>query len=293
MADRSVFVRARTGAASRASASPADAATDRLAAAVDGKGFFNRRNIRRMLVALLVALVALPLAAGTRDAQTAFESGEYDRAYKLWLEEAKEGDPQAQYGVGYLSMKGKGTRRDPTAAVRWYERAAQQGHGDAMYALGLAMRNGEGVRRDYVGAAGWFRQAAMVANNREAQYQLGLMYFNGEGVPLSFAQAVRHFRAAADRGHAGAEYVLATMYESGFGVRPSRVKAYYWYQRAGNHPVGTLADYSKEFDVRQALGELRGRMNHFQVAEANRLLRQDGVTPRQVAAIKNEGRPTP
>lgn len=61
-----------------------------------------------------------------------------------------------------------------------------------------------------------------------------MMYDEGNGIERDQSQAVRWFRAAAEQGHAIAQFNLGSMYENGEGVEADGAEALYWYQAAGN-----------------------------------------------------------
>lgn len=50
-----------------------------------------------------------------------------DRGYALMLEAAWEGDAKSANNIGWLTLTGDHAKRDPQAALRWFERAADQG----------------------------------------------------------------------------------------------------------------------------------------------------------------------
>ena len=101
-------------------------------------------------------------------ALAAWRRGEYATAYRLWLPIADEGDPDAQFYLGYMSEYGQGAPRNSMEAIKWYRKAADQEHA-------------------------------------VAQFSLGMMYANGEGVPASDTEAAQWYRLAADQGLAGAQ----------------------------------------------------------------------------------------
>jgi hypothetical protein len=70
----------------------------------------------------------------------AYEHGEgvpkdQQRAAALYCEAAREGDPEAQYGLGWMYANGRGIPRDDTIAASFFALAAAAGHGDAQKAL--------------------------------------------------------------------------------------------------------------------------------------------------------------
>ncbi len=79
---------------------------------------------------------------------------------EMWQARAENGDPDAQFQLGYNFENGQGTAADVTLAAKWYERAALQGHARAQYHLGLAYSNGVGVQWDLTEACKWLILAA-------------------------------------------------------------------------------------------------------------------------------------
>jgi TPR repeat protein len=48
---------------------------------------------------------------------------------------AEQGNAEAQYRLGVMYAKGRGVKKDRSAALRWYRRSAGQGYGKAKEAL--------------------------------------------------------------------------------------------------------------------------------------------------------------
>src|SRR5690606_37686790 len=62
------------------------------------------------------------------DPLRAFQKGDYETAYLLWLPLARDGDLEAQNYLGMLYYLGMGVQKDYHQAVKWYELAAKGGH---------------------------------------------------------------------------------------------------------------------------------------------------------------------
>ena len=77
---------------------------------------------------------------------------------------------------------------------------AENGDAEAQWRLGEAYREGEEVKQDFVEAVKWYRLAAE-QGNFEAQWSLGKAFWHAEGVWLDRAEAVKWIRLAADQGH--------------------------------------------------------------------------------------------
>ena len=80
------------------------------------------------------------------------------------------GDPDGQYNLARLYMKGQGTNRDARQAARWMKLAAEKGHAPARAAFGeMLIRGGEGVPRQPVLGLMWLAMAREGADpSREA-----------------------------------------------------------------------------------------------------------------------------
>ena len=117
-------------------------------------------------VPLALALVfVLGAASGAfADFQTAldaYNTGDYETAYAVWLPLAENGSAAAQFNIGLLYDKGAGREQDLRQAVDWYARSADNGFGRAQFRLGELHEAGEGVaERDLVQARKWFAIAA-------------------------------------------------------------------------------------------------------------------------------------
>ncbi len=111
---------------------------------------------------LLVILVGfLPTSSfGAGDKATHKPAQEPSELFWAAIEEARWGEPEAQYMVANMYEKGEGVEKDPKEAAMWYEKAADQGHPYSMYKLADMYEKGEGVAKDDAKAAEWFKKAA-------------------------------------------------------------------------------------------------------------------------------------
>jgi TPR repeat protein len=115
----------------------------------------------RWLGGLLYVIVAAVPVCGTAAAQdfgaglSAYNSGDYTRAFRDWLGLAERGDPAAEAGIGFLFHKGLGVRQDDAEAARWFVKGAEQGQAEAQLLLGTLFFFGQGVPQSYVFAFAW------------------------------------------------------------------------------------------------------------------------------------------
>ena len=104
------------------------------------------------------------------DAYTAYESGNYTQAVKLFKPLALKGDISAQQNMGYLYANGLGVTQDYVEAVSWYKLAAALGHPKAQFNLGIAYTKGQGVAQDYIKAHMWFNLLSKVGDKESRHY---------------------------------------------------------------------------------------------------------------------------
>ena len=80
------------------------------------------------------------------------------------VEEAKAGDPLAQYKLGYNYYLGRGVALDYVQAAIWWRKSADQGCPDAQNNLGVLYNSGKGVPQSYAEAYFWENLAAARAS---------------------------------------------------------------------------------------------------------------------------------
>jgi TPR repeat protein len=109
----------------------------------------------------LALLTAVVITCGTAAAQdfrsglSAYNIGDYVRAFHDWFGLAEQGDPAAEAGIGFLLHKGLGVAQDDAEAAKWFVKAAEQGQAEAQLLLGTLFFFGEGVPQSYVTAFAW------------------------------------------------------------------------------------------------------------------------------------------
>lgn len=97
----------------------------------------------------------------------AYNRADFRTALSVWLEKAKQGDPEAQTYLGEVYEKGLGLKPDYTAAFSWYSKAANQGFSRAQINLGYLYEKGFGVKADSILALNWYRRASGITDDIE------------------------------------------------------------------------------------------------------------------------------
>ena len=110
-------------------------------------------------VALVVGFASLAYA-GYDEGKTAYDRGDYAKAYKECKTAAEQGYAVAQFNLGLMYAKGQAVPKDNAEALNWLCKAAEQGYVEAQRLLGVMYYLGQGVSKDDVEAVKWLRKAA-------------------------------------------------------------------------------------------------------------------------------------
>ena len=106
-------------------------------------------------VAAALPACGMAVAQDFRSGLSAYNGGDYARAFRDWLGLAEQGDPAAEAGIGFLFHKGLGVTQDDAEAATWFIKAAEQGQAEAQLLLGSLFFFGQGVPQSYVSAYAW------------------------------------------------------------------------------------------------------------------------------------------
>jgi TPR repeat protein len=106
-------------------------------------------------VAAALPACGIAVAQDFRSGLSAYNGGDYARAFRDWLGLAEQGDPAAEAGIGFLFHKGLGVTQDDAEAATWFIKAAEQGQAEAQLLLGSLFFFGQGVPQSYVSAYAW------------------------------------------------------------------------------------------------------------------------------------------
>ncbi len=180
-------------------------------------------------------------ASDVAAAWAAYQHGDHATALRKLKPLAEAGNADAEYDLGTMYSDGHGVPRDPRQAEAWWEKAANQGQPDAQFSLGFLLLNGAGEGDDAVAAnpaAGlpWLEKAAS-RDHPSAEYFLGYLYWSGTGVPFDAQKALQYTVRAAERGRADAEFQAGTILASQRGAQ-NAIEAYKWLELAArqNYP---------------------------------------------------------
>ena len=160
-----------------------------------------------------------------REGVAAYDKGDFETAFNIWLPLAQQADLAAMRNVALLLREGKGTKRDPARALWFYEEAGSKGFALAQVNAAFMHLEGDGVPKNLEAAAFWFHAGAQ-AGSPIAQYNLAVMYERGTGVDKDIAKALGWYAIAARSGSKPALDRLAVLVPALEGPKaPERAEA--------------------------------------------------------------------
>ena len=121
------------------------------------------------------------------------------------VEQAQQGDADAQFKVGYYYYLGKVVKRDVSEAEKWFRKAAEQNQAKAQRCLGELYYRGLYNEQNFSEAVKWFTQAAE-QGDADAQDYLGVCYSNGEGIEQNQAEGLKWIKKSAEQDCAQAQF---------------------------------------------------------------------------------------
>ncbi|MBO6783709.1 MAG: sel1 repeat family protein [Alphaproteobacteria bacterium] len=167
-------------------------------------------------VAALMLAAALWFAAGAAHARSEAPSG-YTDTLRWYHEQARAGNPTAQFLLAIKYETGTDVPRDLARAADLYEKAARQGHADAQFKIATFLETGSGVARDDDAARTWYRAAAL-NGHAPAQFNLGSMLLRHAVDSDARAEGLSWLLRSADGGLAPAR----TLSERWIAVLPEQ-----------------------------------------------------------------------
>ena len=138
----------------------------------------------------LVFLVSLFLFACSdyQRARSAYEAGEYTKAFQIFERLSQAGDTQAQYDLSQMYFQGIGVPKSIEQGWVWMNRAADKGNIQAMLELGVRYQASTSLENSEEMAFLWFQKAAM-AGSPVGQYNLAHLYEFGKQTPVDLVSS--------------------------------------------------------------------------------------------------------
>lgn len=161
---------------------------------------------------------------------------------------AADGDPDAQWEVGYFHQFGA-TDRDGSVlataslktAMEWYKAAAEKGNSYAQAALSTLLSSGGEIERDFPLAIYWVKKA-IAQGNWSAAFNLGTIYRDLAKPKMAF----RWYQRAAKMGDTDAFMQIGKCHLFGIGTKQDFGSALSSFEHVINADSATSCQRSKE-----------------------------------------------
>jgi uncharacterized protein len=144
-------------------------------------------SITRLPLLFLVGL-SLIACSDYQRARSAYEAGEYTKAFQIFERLSQAGDSQAQYDLSQMYLQGIGTSKSLEQGWSWLNRAAEKGNIQAILELGVRYQASTSLENSEEMAFLWFQKAAM-AGSAVGQYNLAHLYESGKQTPVDLVKA--------------------------------------------------------------------------------------------------------
>ena len=185
-------------------------------------------------------------------AREAAKSGDHEKAFKLYSEEAKAGNALAEYEIADMyrrSLIGGEDKSDEhySAALAGFlkvEQTAEKMKPYLQYRIGRMYYDGYGTEQDFTEALKWLELSAR-GGNHLSEYTVAKMYRDGKGTERDPKMAAAWFEKAAESDNAYAMYSLAKLDIKG-DIPKDHEAAFRLLERAKelDESISPLADYT-------------------------------------------------
>jgi TPR repeat protein len=133
-------------------------------------------------------------------ARSAYEGGNYQKAFELFKKLSESGDVRAEYDLSLMYLQGIGTKQDVGQGWFWMIKSADHGNTMAMVELGGRYEYGVNLDKDETQAVFWYKKAAL-AGSSVGHYNLAKMYIDGRGVQIDPARGYAWMVLSAQKGN--------------------------------------------------------------------------------------------
>lgn len=174
--------------------------------------------------------------------------------FKWLLKSAEQGNADAQCNVGYCYATGTGVSKDEQQAFKWFMKSAEQGDADAQCCVGDYYADGIGVLKDEQQAFKWYIKSAE-QGNADAQCNVGFSFSTGKGVQQNYVQAAKWYSAAMEQNYAWAYNNMAYLYINGTGVTKDVKKAFEMVGKAIEIEPDNLSFYDTKGELYSIIGD--------------------------------------
>lgn len=123
---------------------------------------------------------------------TAYDNGNYEKAYNTFQKLSEAGYKDAKYKIGNMYLEGTGVNKSFEKAKEYFSELANENHTYSINNMGAICFN----EANYADAIKWFEKA-LKNGSKEAAYNLGYIYEAGLSVNVNKKKAFKYYYEAA------------------------------------------------------------------------------------------------
>ena len=159
---------------------------------------------------------------------------EANKAYRLAEKLAEKGGVQGMIRLAEYYERGFGTAKDFGKTIEWLQKASAMDSQRAKIKYARCLLNGIGGKVDKQKAFDLLSEVKEDApDTPDLDFMLGYMYEEGFGdTPPNLAAACKYYTQGAEKGDSRAMNNLASMYETGSGMKKDLDQALKWYKKS-------------------------------------------------------------
>ena len=189
------------------------------------------RSLTLSVLLLFFLFNSLAYSSERELGQIAFEERDYSAALKMLTPFAQDGDPDAQFMVGFIYHRIEDFQ-DHFKAVKWYKLAVNNLQPVAAHNLAIiyegSMYDKNIIKQDYKEAMRLYLLSAKLGYLPSVT-NIARMYSHGKGVSINHEESIRWYLLAAENGFSDANFNIGIKYINGTGVEKNYVKALMWF----------------------------------------------------------------
>ena len=154
------------------------------------------------------------------------DAGDFQQAFSIWIEAAKNGDPKSQFAVATLLRKGVGVEKDLNESSKWMLKSAKGKYVEAMRVVGSGYFGGRsGFDKDLDEAALWYLEAAKVGTDYDKWFYATLL--SSSEMRHKDPKSHESFKwSRSSIAYYKSKYRLAQIYAEGLAVEKNLVKSW-------------------------------------------------------------------
>lgn len=162
------------------------------------------------------------------------------------LEQAENGDANAQFDLSILYGRGIGVEQSPNKVRYWRGRAAENGQPEAQYWTGYTYLYGQGEEKDFEKAYDWYKKSAE-GGYVNAMSILGALYTE---YVKDLERAKYWYSKAAKKGHAYANFKMGCYAYFGIQQDVDRKEAHASFTRSAKAGDGRAKAFLEENNIK-------------------------------------------